>query len=57
MGMSLGERLRAMDFMSWYNLLDHTFTELLLYMRCIEVIIVILMNINSDSLITFVENT
>lgn len=45
MGMSLGERLRAMDFISWYNLLDHTFSALLLYMRCVEVFIVILMNI------------
>ena len=39
--MSLGDRLRGMEFSSWYDLLDHTFSSLLVYMRCVEVRITI----------------
>ena len=36
-GLSLGERMRAMNFTSWFNLLDHTFSALLQYLHCVEV--------------------
>ncbi len=36
-GVTLGEKMRAMDFNSWHTLLGHTFSSLLDYLRCVEV--------------------
>lgn len=35
-GLSLGDRMRAMNFESWFGMLSYTFTNLLSYMRCVQ---------------------
>ena len=35
--LTLADRIRAMEFDLWHDLLDHLFSSLLIYMRCVQV--------------------